>query len=190
MLFIGRVALRPPPLLASRTLVLDLDESLLWRPRGAVDAVALYLGQGVGRPYPGALRALQSLSAHYALVAVTARWSVAERGTAAWLAAHGLGHVPVIYASHARPLDASRAGYKAAALRRLREEGWTPVYGVGDRPSDLAAYSSESVPALMVAHAQGGRAPAVLRGLQLSAGATASSSCAPGRSSRWGAPRS
>ena len=170
MLFAGRVSLRAPSL-RKPCVVLDLDETLLWRPRGAIDAVALYCGFAVGEAYPGALHALAELSRSYALVAVTARWSVAERGTAAWLGAHGLGHVPVVYASHARPRDASRVAYKAAAIARLRDEGWAPLLGIGDRPSDLRAYAAAGLPALMVAHAQGGGAAEALRSLGLGEGA-------------------
>lgn len=176
MLHLGRrVSIRAPPASSlRRAIVLDLDETLLWRPRGAIDAVALYCGYPVGEVYPGALQALAELSRSWSLIAVTARWSVAEQGTADWLEAHGLGHVPVIYASHARPRDASRVAFKAAAVERYRAEGWDPVLGIGDRPSDLDAYAAVGLPALMVAHVHSGHAADTLRALRLGAGARGS----------------
>ncbi len=153
----ARAALsRPPPSLPC--LVLDLDETLLYR-RGVLDRVALYAWRtaGVGVPYAQALPSLHALSSAYSLVAVTARYALAEANTARWLAAQGLPGLPVVYAAGVHAGDASRGAFKAGAIRHLRAAGWAPVAGVGDRPSDLEAYASEGLQALMVVHAEGSR---------------------------------
>jgi len=145
------------------TLVLDLDETLLFRTRGLLDAALLYaapaaLSAGalrVGEPYAAAAGAVRDLARRFRVVAVTARFSSAARATELWLAAHGLEGLPVVLARDMHPRDASRVAYKRAAIRLLREEGWAPVLGVGDRPSDLAAYAGEGLAAVMVAHARG-----------------------------------
>ena len=65
-----------------------------------------------------------------------------------------------MHASAPHPGDGSRAAFKAAAVRQLREWGWRPVAGLGDRPSDLEAYAGEGLAALMLTHAVGAPAGA------------------------------
>ena len=143
------------------TIVVDLDETLLFRERGLLDAALLYAAPAalsaahVGRPYEAAAAAVRGLALHFRIVAVTARHASAERATRLWLQEHGLGGLPLVLAAGMHPRDASRVAYKRAAIRLLREEGWRPVLGVGDRPSDLQAYAREGLAAVMVAHAQG-----------------------------------
>ena len=156
MLHIGRhFPLRPPRVLP--TLVLDLDETLVHR-RGVADAALMYVAPWVlvGRPYPGASAAVQSLAERFNVVAVTARWRLAEPSTDRMLASVGLAGLPTIFAARPHPGDASRVAFKARAIELLRERGWAPFAGVGDRPSDLRAYVRAGVAALMVAHASGG----------------------------------
>jgi hypothetical protein len=152
------------------TIVIDLDETILFRQRGLVDAALLYLWPGagarVGVPYPSAVAAINHLASRYRFVAVTARWKGAGRGTHGWLAASGLPGMPVILAEGMHPQDAPRAAYKAAAIRHIREEGWNPVLGVGDRPSDMEAYTSEGLRAFMVAHREGGESGNAVRRLR------------------------
>ena len=155
MLYIGRnFPLRPPRPVP--TIVLDLDETLVHR-RGIADAALMYVAPWVlvGRPYPGAPAAAQTLSARFNLVAVTARWRLAESSTERMLASVGLARLPTIFAADPHPGDASRVDFKARAIELLRERGWAPFAGVGDRPSDLRAYVRAGVTALMVAHASG-----------------------------------
>jgi hypothetical protein len=147
----------PPAQPRLGTLIIDLDETVLRRSRGSLDRLLLYAWPGalVGTPYDSSLSSLSRLSSRFHVAAVTARWRLAERGTHAWLRAHDLGHVPVVYAGEWHPGDASRAGFKAAAIRYYKSHGWDPRLGVGDRPSDLVAYAGEGLCALMVAHASG-----------------------------------
>jgi hypothetical protein len=158
---------------AAPTLVIDLDETLLFRPRGALDALALYLAPArlsaalVGQPYAGATAAVARLAQRFRVVAVTARWGPgAAEPTACWLERHGLAGLPIVLAAGMHPRDASRAAYKLAAVELLREEGWEPAVGVGDRPSDLEAYAASGLRAIMVAHAQGAPRGHALRALQ------------------------
>ena len=100
MLFLGsraRLALRaPPPRDALPTLVLDLDETVLHRPGGLLDQVALYAypSSTVGVPYAHALESLRALSARFNLAAITARFRLAEGNTTRWLEAQGLADLP------------------------------------------------------------------------------------------------
>jgi hypothetical protein len=56
------------------TLVLDLDDTVLYRSRGVLDALLIYglpaswAARAVGVPYPGALEAVHDLSAHFRIV--------------------------------------------------------------------------------------------------------------------------
>ena len=169
-----------------KTLILDLDETLLFR-RGLPDTLALYTlpTPSTGTPYPGALPALRALSPHYNIVAVTARWALAARNTRRWLDFHGLRDVFAVHAALPHPGDASRVAFKAAAVQQLRAWGWAPCAGLGDRPSDLAAYAGEGLAALMLTHAhglpEGGGAARALRLLDAEA--------ALRRGSSSGAPR-
>ena len=62
------------------TIILDLDETILYRTRGLVDTLALYapvpsrfssrLGLRVGTPYPHAVESIRSLSAQYRFVSI------------------------------------------------------------------------------------------------------------------------
>ena len=156
----ARAALSRPPARALPCLVLDLDETLLHRPGGALDWLALYAWRtaAVGVPYAHALASLHALSPAYNLVAVTARFALAEANTARWLAAQGLASLPVLYAAGVHAGDGSRGAFKASAIAHLRAAGWAPAAGVGDRPSDLQAYASAGLLACMVVHAEGSSA--------------------------------
>ncbi len=145
-------------------MVLDLDETVFWRPRGVVDQALMYGAPwvAVGQPYAGAVARVLDVSARGGvnLVAVTARWRLAEASTDAMLARAGLARLPVIYAGDVHARDASRAAFKARAIRHLRDEGWAPFAGVGDRASDMEAYAREGLAALGVVLAEGAAAPA------------------------------
>ena len=86
---------------------------------------------------------------------MTARWALAAPNTRRWLDVRGLSAVPAVHSAGPHPRDASRAAFKAGVVRQLRAWGWAPRAGVGDRPSDLRAYTGEGLVALMVTHAHG-----------------------------------
>jgi hypothetical protein len=156
-LYLGRWARAGRCTVARPTVIIDLDETLVWRPRGIVDKIAMYTAPWmiVGRPYEGAIAGVQSLAEKFNVVAVTARWQLAEASTEHMLATAGLARMPVIYAGDIHPGDASRVAYKARAIRHLRDEGWAPFAGIGDRASDVKAYTDEGLTALVVLHAEG-----------------------------------
>ena len=85
-------------------------------------------------------------------VALTARFQSCMKNTHRWLAANGLDEMPVMFATQMHPYDHSRIAFKAAAIQYLQDEGWEPVAGVGDRPSDLLAYSRCDLHTLAVCH--------------------------------------
>lgn len=124
------------------TIVLDLDDTLLIR-RNFMDSVRLYgfPTSNCGVICPFAEQAVNELSETYRIVAVTARFKACAGNTRRWLEANGLAGMPVMYATRMHPYEHSRASFKAAAIQHLQDDGWDPVVGVGDRPSDLIAYS-------------------------------------------------
>ena len=144
------------------TLIVDLDETVLYRTRGLLDALTLYavpnskFAEQVGEPYLGAHAALVHLSLRFRIVAVTARWGGrAGIPTEKWLENNGFKGLPLVLASGLHPQDKTRVGYKIAAIEFLRNEGWEPVIGIGDRPSDLEAYTATGLESIIVAHSQG-----------------------------------
>lgn len=139
--------------------VLDLDDTVLWRSRGAFDLLLLYANPfpfgSVGIPYTYAIEAIQALSERYDIAAVTSRSGGAATHTDRWLQSVGLAGMPLIHAAGPHPGDSSRDAFKAAAIRHLREAGGLdPVLGIGDRPSDGRAYRAEGLHSLVVAHGQ------------------------------------
>jgi len=144
------------------TLIVDLDETVLYRTRGLLDALTLYavpnskFAEQVGEPYSGAHAALVHLSSRFRIVAVTARWGGrAGIPTEKWLENNGFKGLPLVLASGLHPQDKTRVGYKIAAIEFLRKEGWEPMIGIGDRPSDLVAYTTTGLESIIVAHSQG-----------------------------------
>lgn len=85
-------------------------------------------------------------------VAVTARWRAGAAYTEKWLADNDLAGLPLMCSARPHPTDASRVAYKRDAIEYLRVNGWEPIMGIGDRPSDLRAYTQANVRALMVCH--------------------------------------
>lgn len=156
-LYLGRWARAGRCPIMRPTIVLDLDETLVYRPRGIVDKVLMYGAPWavVGRPYAGSIACINSLAVKFNIVAVTARWRFAEASTEHMLVEAGLPQMPVIYAGEMHPGDDSRIAYKARAIRHLRDEGWAPFVGVGDRASDMKAYITEGLTALVVVHREG-----------------------------------
>lgn len=140
-------------------IILDLDDTVLWRSRGVFDLFLLYANPfpvgSVGIPYTYAIEAIQALSERYDIAAVTSRSGGAAAHTDRWLHSVGLAGMPLIHAAGPHPGDGSRDAFKAAAIRHLRAVGGLdPVIGIGDRPSDGRAYRAEGLHSLIVAHGQ------------------------------------
>ena len=154
-----RVFALPRPNPTRPTLVIDIDETILYRPH-PLDQISLYAWRAhVGVPYPHALSSLRELQGSFDIVALTARFMLAEANTEAWFQHFHLGHIPVIYAKGIHPLDHTRVAFKASATQYLHSIHWRPVMGVGDRPSDLAAYVQTGLHAAIVRHDLVGLSP-------------------------------
>lgn len=137
------------------TLVIDLDETILYRTRRRLERVLLYsqLPIVVGNAYQDAVENIKKLKEHYNILAMTARWSYAERGTRTWMEAHGLGDIPLVFSKDIRTEDTLIHEYKYNAIKTMRESyGWNPIIGVGDRPTDLTAYAENNMRAFIVVH--------------------------------------
>ena len=92
-------------------------------------------------------------------MAITARWSFGANSTVSWLREEGLGDLPVIHSPRPHPGDASRMAFKRDAILSLRREGWNPVIGIGDRPSDTRAYLEAGLDAIGVIHTHPAASP-------------------------------
>jgi hypothetical protein len=114
-------------------------------------------GTRTGLILDGVAKGLQSVSSSWNLVAVTARWGAIERcrtNTDKWFAANiELPSIPVIYADYPLPTDAPRGAFKSEVIQRLKtspELYGSILAGVGDRPSDMEAYVTNGMHALMI----------------------------------------
>ncbi len=150
----------PPPEPKTRKpgLVLDLDGTILDRNLG--ESLKLYLlpSSRTGRIFSRAGEALRRLSEKAELVGVTARCFLASGNTRRWLQAQGLPPFPVFHAPFFLVREKARVRFKRRCLRKLKEEGYRLVLGVGDRGSDLEAYLSEGLfPVLLVPEPKGRR---------------------------------
>ena len=105
---------------------------------------AVILGGGVSAQ-PGAAAALAAAPAQ--VVYVTARGERFTEATRRWLGAHGFPRGPLVLGRglFVKP-GAATVAYKTRVLRALARD-FTIVAGVGNRASDVAAYSAAGVPA-------------------------------------------
>ena len=158
--------------LARGLLVLDLDHTVLRRPRALYNGMNLYVGHEddtglrTGEILPGCLNALASARSNWNLVAVTARWGVprCRTNTEIWLNAHDLS-MPTYFAHRPIPTDGPRAAFKAQVISRLlngrSQDDATasgraaPAVGIGDRPSDMEAYVRNGLTAVMITDSLG-----------------------------------
>jgi len=113
----------------------------------------------IGEAYPCAVRTVRALQdAGLQPVFVSARQRLARRNTLYWLHEHGLDTAQL----HLSPLtlpESARAAWKRSVIQRLRQEhALMPVAGVGDRPSDLQAYSDSGIRAIGVFQGTSSRA--------------------------------
>ncbi len=107
-------------------------------------------------PLPGAAQALRALQeAGYRIIYLTGRHDAPgdsmRRGTELWLAEHDFPHPgdgsTLLWMKPRRGLDDRQ--FKEEALQEILKLG--PVRaGIGDRPSDIEAYLSRGIPAILV----------------------------------------
>lgn len=135
---------------AAAVVVLDLDETVLRRTalgRAAVYLPGLRLFPGglstTGKLLPGVSGTLSSfLGLGISAMAVTARWGgLAHGNTRAWMNDAGMQHVPLSCAPVPLATSEATAAWKAGEVAALTA-GKRLLAGVGDKPSDLAAYAA------------------------------------------------
>ncbi len=128
----------------SRVLVSDVDGTLTSSESAFIKAVAY--GARV-RPHPGAAESLRAAAAEgYQIIYLTARGERFTDDTRHWLGTHGFPRGPVRLAPglFVKP-GAATFAYKQRVLRGLA--GFHIAAGVGNRKSDIAAYTAAGVPA-------------------------------------------
>jgi len=102
-------------------------------------------------PYDGdAVRVVNKLSEHYAIVYLSARLFPLHNGTRRWLLKHGFPDGPIILWSPTL-LDLFRPSfYKRQALADLRNTGVNLVVGIGNTKDDLEAYQEAKMDAIIL----------------------------------------
>jgi hypothetical protein len=125
-------------------LVSDVDGTLTASESAFVKAV--FIGADV-KPHPGAAASLREAAARgYQIVYLTARGDRFTDETRHWLGTHGFprGPLRLVPALIVKP-GAATIAYKQRVLRGLA--GFRIAAGVGNRKSDVAAYTAAGVPA-------------------------------------------
>ncbi len=148
----------PDPKPRKPAVVLDLDGTIL--DRNLRESLKLYLlpSSRTGRIFSRAGEALKRLSEKAELLGVTARCILASGNTRRWLRAQGLPPFPVFHAPFFLVREKARVRFKGRCLKKLKQEGYRLVLGVGDRGSDLEAYLGEGLfPVLLVPRPGGSR---------------------------------
>lgn len=102
------------------------------------------------RPLPGSVRALQELSNDYYLLYVTNRPTFLRAKTRRWLELHGYPKAPLVTAPDVKSLLHNRAGRKFALLVGYKRFLPNLLIGVGDKESDVAAYSAAGMLSIIV----------------------------------------
>jgi hypothetical protein len=125
-------------------IAVDIDETIATTP-----VRTLLRGSGVddSRPIPRSVAVLQDLGRDYQLVYVTARSRFLLEKTRTWLVEQGFPDGPVVAARSIRELFRVES-YKRRQIAALRAEWPNLLIGIGDRPSDAAAYDENGMLAL------------------------------------------
>jgi len=124
-------------------LVVDLDKTVV-----ASGFKSVLWGEPT--PMPGSQGALARLDRDFTVVYLTFRVDYLGPKTRAWLSRHDYPGGPVLLAG-VRSLTGDSGTYKSAVLEELRQRFRGPAAGIGDKPSDMAAYAAHGVrPVLML----------------------------------------
>ena len=134
-------------------LVVDIDDTVT--DGGFWYSVRLFLGIF---PYDapqlaGASETLAALSERYSIMFLTARDDFVDGRTLEWLDRNGFPRAPVIFSSSVLLGHEAKADYKSATIRELRRRGMDrrgTSYGIGDKASDIIAYSRSSMRSILV----------------------------------------
>jgi hypothetical protein len=123
-------------------LIVDIDKTLV---ASGIKSVLW----GTPRVMPGSREAMQRLAKDFTVIYLTHRVDYMGEKTKAWLKAAGYPRGPVLLADVRELLERSGA-YKNATLEELRHRFTGRAVGVGDKPSDAAAYTANGVQAFLL----------------------------------------
>lgn len=132
----------------TKLIVTDVDGTLTSSENSFVKAI--FKGGNV-KPHPGAAASLRDVAARgYQVVYVTARPDRFTDATRAWLGNNGFPRGPVRLADAwiVKP-GAATVAYKAKVFAEL-EQSFSIAAGVGNRKSDVAAYTAAGIPAAQI----------------------------------------
>jgi hypothetical protein len=130
-------------------IAVDIDETIATTP-----VKVLLHGSGVdtSQPIPRSVAVLQELARDYQLVYVTVRSRFLLEKTRTWLREQGFPDGPVVVARSIRELFRAES-YKQRQIEALRAVWPNLLVGIGDRPSDAAAYDENGMLALALTDA-------------------------------------
>lgn len=128
-------------------LVCDVDETVSLTDYGAL--LSRMLDDDGSQPYPGAADTLQRLAREYDIVFLTGRPAALHSKTRRWLQRHGFPDAPLITTPNLADVLLVRR-FKAAAIAELQRTIPTLAIGIGNAPTDAAAYGERSLLTVMV----------------------------------------
>jgi hypothetical protein len=123
--------------------VLDIDDTLTDSDN------VLFRGSASARD-PDTVAVVSALAEHYDLVYLTGRAHSSSRETRQWLRKAGLPAAPLFLRGGKEEENQSVGAYKAKVLNRLRRDFPNILIGVGDEDSDVGAYVSNGMLAILL----------------------------------------
>jgi hypothetical protein len=123
--------------------VLDIDDTLTDSDN------VLFRGSASARD-PDTVAVVSALAEHYDLVYLTGRAHSSSRETRQWLRKAGLPAAPLFLRGGKEDENQSVGAYKAKVLNRLRRDFPNILIGVGDEDSDVGAYISNGMLAILL----------------------------------------
>ena len=128
----------------SSVLVTDVDGTLTSSENGVVKQVIFNTNIGTQAGAPEAMRTL--VAAGYQPVYLTARGRGLTEMTRSWLARRGFPRGPIIMANGLTLPGKAALDHKTRALAKLRADGVIARLAVGNRATDVAAYTRAGIP--------------------------------------------
>ncbi len=130
--------------------LVDIDDTMVSGGLGTMLRLYLDVAPGGAKPFRGAPEAIRALSERYDVVLLTARSTAVRDETIEWLEESGFPRLPVVFCDRVQTCSDCQEDYKSRAIAQLRAKGLRPVWGIGDRWSDMGAYARNGLAAWLI----------------------------------------
>lgn len=130
--------------------LVDIDDTMVSGGVGTMMRLFLDVSPAGAKPFRGAPEAIRALSERYDVVLLTARSTTVEEETLEWLTGNGFPRLPVVFSDRIQTCTDCQESYKTGAIAELRRKGLRPVWGIGDRWSDVGAYARSGLSAWLI----------------------------------------